>query len=221
MSERPKDGADPDATVMIPARGAGSDADPDATVMLPSGAPGPSVAASDADATVMIPSSEPDPDATVAIPTPGRRREAMPPAAAVGRVASTTELGALGGLNPLVGAANPILAVVPQIRQALKHPDAEGLRASLREGLDAFKRDAQAAGYVDETIDAASFALCALLDESAASTPWGASWTRNGLLQERHGESDGGMKFYAMLEAHLAEPGPHLEIGRASCRERV
>lgn len=212
MSERPKDGADPDATVMIPARGAGADPDADATVMMPSGAERSETAAPDADATVMIPSSEPDPDATVAIPTPGRRRDAVPPAAPAGRVASTAELGSLGGVNALVGAANPILAVVPQIRQAFKHPDPPGLRASLREGLDAFKREAQAAGFVDETIDAASFALCVLLDESAASTPWGAGWAQDGLLKERHGETDGGMKFFAMLEAHLAEPAQHLDL---------
>jgi type VI secretion system protein ImpK len=225
MSERPKDGADPDATVMIPARGGRPDVDPEGTVMIPSEAQRPSAGEPDADATVMIPSrepdadatvmipsSEPDPDATVAIPTPGRRREAIPPAAPVGRAASTADLGSLGGLNPLVGAANPILAAVPQIRQALKHPDPAGLRSSLAEGLDAFKRDAQAAGFVDETIDAASFALCALLDESAASTPWGSGWARAGLLQERHGESEGGIKFFAMLEAHVANPGPHLDL---------
>ena len=37
MSERPKDGVDPDATVMIPAQGTQStgSADDDATVMMP------------------------------------------------------------------------------------------------------------------------------------------------------------------------------------------
>lgn len=212
MSERPKDGADPDATVMIPARGVGADPDPDATVMLPSDAPVPPAAAPDPDATVMIRSEEPDPDATVAIPTPGRRRETVPPPAPVGRAASAAELGELGGLNPLVGAANPILAAVPQIRHALRHPDPAGLRASLRESLEAFRRDAHAAGIVDETIEAASFALCALLDESAASTPWGADWAGTGLLRELHGESEGGLKFFAMLEAHLADPATHLEL---------
>jgi type VI secretion system protein ImpK len=210
MSERPKDGADPDATVMIPARGGGGDTDPDSTVMMPAGAAKPAIA--DADATVMIGSGELDPDATIAIPTPGRKREPAPAPAPAGRAASAADLGELGGLNPLVAAANPILAIVPQIRHALRHSDPEALRRNLREGLDAFKREAQAAGIVDETIDAASFALCALLDESAASTPWGTSWTRQGLLQERHGESEGGLKFFAMLEAHMAEPGPHLEL---------
>jgi len=236
MSERPKDGADPDATVMIPSKGAGAEPDSDATVMMPSGSGKPPAPAADSDATVLMPARgepaqpdadatvmippdadrppvpEPDADATVAIPTPGRRREAIPPAAPVGRVASVADLGALGGLNALISAANPILAVVPQIRQALKHPDPQGLRESLREGLEAFKRDARAAGIVDETIDAASFGLCALLDESAASTPWGAGWAQDGLLKERHGETEGGIKFFAMLEAHVENPGPHLDM---------
>ncbi|HEX2651939.1 MAG TPA: type VI secretion system protein TssL, long form [Burkholderiales bacterium] len=210
MSERRKDAVDPDATVMIPA-GAGGEADPDSTILMPPAALRPAPVAEDSDATVMISASEPDPDATVAIPTPGRRREAAASAPA-GRAGSAEELGSLGGLNPLVAAANPILAVVAQFRQALRHPDPEGLRSSLRAGLEAFKRDAQAAGIVDETIDAASFALCALIDESAASTPWGAEWLSSGLLAERHGESEAGLKFFAMLEAHLAEPGPHLDL---------
>jgi len=121
MSERRKDAADPDATVMIPAGGAG-EADPDSTIMMPPAALRIPPVAEDSDATVMIPASEPDPDATVAIPTPGRRREAAAPAPA-GRVVSAEELGSLGGLNPLVAAANPILAVVAQFRQALRHPD--------------------------------------------------------------------------------------------------
>lgn len=210
MSERPKDGADPDATVMMPARGAGEVPDPDATVRMPAAGTG---SAPDPDATVMLPAGEPDPDATVAIPTPGRRREAAPAAAPSGRAASTAELGALGGLNALVGAANPILAVVPQIRQALKHPDPEGLRASLRGSLDAFERDAQAAGVSRESVATAGHALCALLDESAACTPWGADWAQGGLLAERHLDRSGGReKFFELLETMSAAPASNLDL---------
>jgi type VI secretion system protein ImpK len=213
MSERRNDGVDPDATVMIPSQRTGSvddDAtvmipparvDDDATVMLPAEGPG---AGPDPDATVMIPpAAEPDPEATIAIPTPGRRRESapveLPAAPPAGREASAADLGALGGLNPLVAAANPVLAVVPQIRHALRHPDPDGLRAGLRESLDAFERDARAAGTSDETLAHASLALCALLDESAASTPWGAGWATAGLLAERQAGSNGGEKFFELL----------------------
>lgn len=224
MSERPKDGVDPDATVMMPAKRADDDAtvmmpaqrtgnaDDDATVMLPSGGLG---AGPDPDATVMIPPApEPDPDATIAIPTPGRRRDTVPaelPAAPpAGREASAADLGALGGLNPLIAAANPVLAVVPQIRHALRHPDPEGLRAGLRESLDAFERDARAAGTGDETLASTRFALCALLDESAASTPWGTGWATAGLLAERCGESNGAEKFFELLEKLSADAAANL-----------
>jgi len=235
MSERPKDGVDPDATVtipsttkdddatvMMPSQRARDAADDDATVMLPAEIPrAGTVPVPDPDATVLISSGadaivatpEPDPDATIAIPTPGRRRDGVPvdlPAAPAGREAGAADLGALGGLNPLVAAANPVLAVVPQIRQTLRHSDPEGLRAGLRTSLDAFEREARAAGTDEVAIANASFALCALLDESAGSTPWGKGWATAGLLAERHAGDNGGEKFFALLEGLSGEPTANL-----------
>src|SRR5258706_12780682 len=96
------------------------------------------------------------PDATIEIRTPGRRRDVapveLPAAPAAGREASAADLGALGGLNPLVAAANPVLAVVPQIRHTLRHPDPEGLRAGLRRSLDEFEREARAAGIGEDAL---------------------------------------------------------------------
>ena len=247
MSERPKDGVDPDATVMMPAqRPANADddatvmipvprADDDATVMMPAPRPenadddatvmmpAPRAGQADDDATVMIPSpaaepaeSEPDPEATIAIPTPGRKRDAvpapLPSAPPAGREAAVADVGALGGINPLVAAANPVLAVVPQIRHALRHPDPAGLRASLRGSIDDFEREARAAGFGEETISAASYALCALLDESAASTPWGAGWAGGGLLAERHGDSNGAEQFFALLDKFSADPAANAAL---------
>src|SRR4051812_48510984 len=61
-----------------------------------------------------------DADATVVLPTPGRKRtSAFAPS--LERAAAGADLSALGGLNPLIEAANPILAAVPQIRHALRH----------------------------------------------------------------------------------------------------
>ena len=248
MSERQKDGVDPDATVILPRGGTDPAVDPDATVMMPAQRadrvdddatvmmPSPRadddatvvmpLPRADDDATVMMPPrgdaaaiAEPDPDATIAIPTPGRKRDAVPaiPASAppAGResvVADAADAGALGGINPLVAAANPVLAVVPQIRHALRHPDPAGLRARLRGSIDSFENEARAAGIGEDTVSAASYALCALLDESAASTPWGTGWTGNGLLAERHGDSDGGEKFFALLEKFSADPATNLGL---------
>src|SRR6185503_11799786 len=184
-------------------------ADDDATVMMPARPPAPA-AAEVAIEAVAEAAAEPDPEATIAIPTPGRKRDAdspsLPSAPAAGSQAAGMDPAALGGLNRLVAAANPVLAVVVQIRHTLKHPDPAGLRASLRQSVDAFEAAARASGASGEDVAAASFALCALVDESAGSTPWGAGWAANGLLAERHGEISGSEKFFQRLEECMADP---------------
>jgi len=237
MSERPKDGVDPDATAMLPRGGADAAPDPDSTVMMPvppAGAadddatvmmpvrPAARADGADEDATVMLPArgdsdaaAEPDPEATIAIPTPGRKRDAVPvappSAPPAGREADTTDTAALGGINPLVSAANQVLAVVPQIRHTLRQPNPAALRASLLESIDSFEREIRTAGADEDTVSAVSYALCALLDESAAATPWGAAWAGDGLLAERHGDGDGGEKFFTLLEKFSADPAGHLD----------
>ena len=149
-----------------------------------------------------------DADATVVLPTPGRKRSAFAPA--IERQAAAADLAALGGLNPLIEAANPILAAVPQIRHALRHPDPAGLRSRLREQVDGFERSAIAAGIPDDQMQTARFALCALLDDSAAATPWGREWTS--LVAEMEGQGDSGEKFFTLLDEMLAAPEGKVEL---------
>jgi type VI secretion system protein ImpK len=222
MSERSKDGADPDATVMIPAARPDDDAtvmmpapkaDDDATELIPAARPDDDAtvlvpaARPDDDATVLMPAAaaEPDAEATIAIPTPGRRRDAespaLPAAPAAGSVAVPVNVGDLGGINPLVAAANPVLAAVAQIRHTLTHPDPDGLRASLQQRVEAFDAAARAAGASDETVSVARFALDALVNESASSTPWGASWG-----------TDDGERFFQLLEQSSADPAAHRDL---------
>ena len=151
----------------------------------------------------------PDADATVVLPTPGRRR--TPYSHMLDRQAAPADLAALGGMTPLVEAANPILAVVPQIRHALRHPDPAGLRARLREQIAAFERSARAAQISEERLSVARFALCALLDDSASATPWGRDWARTGLLAELEGGKPGG-EFFALLERMRASPAQNREL---------
>src|SRR5574341_604731 len=160
-----------------------------------------------------------DTDATTVIPT-GRKRSQFAPA--LERPAARADVAHLGGLNPLVEAANPLLAAVPQIRHALRHPDLAALRARLREQVATFERTAKDAGVADGRIFIARYALCALLDDAAAATPWGSEWTKHGLLAELHGEHSGAEKFFTLLEEMARETAGYLEIfeiGRASCRE--
>jgi type VI secretion system protein ImpK len=151
-----------------------------------------------------------DGDATVVLPTPGRRRSKYAPA--LERPAAPADLAQLGGLNPLIEAANPVLAAVPQIRHALRHPDPGGLRARLREQIDGFERAARAAGIPEDRASAARYALCALLDDSASATPWGRDWGTHGFVAELHPEAAGSERFFALLDQMTANPGKDVQL---------
>ena len=153
-----------------------------------------------------------DADATVVQPVAGRRPGQFRFAPSLDRQATAADLAALGGLNPLVEAANPLLAAVPQIRHALRHPDPAGLRTRLRKELDAFERAAQAAGVAEDRRFVARYTLCAVLDDAAAATPWGRDWIGKGLVAELHGDAAGADKFFALLEPMLAQPDAYAEL---------
>lgn len=178
-----------------------------------------------------------DPDATVMVPTPrGRGAAASSPVAAAAvpnpRAASFGAAGAamahgsaratapdadlrvLSGLNPLVEAANPLLAAVPRIRTSATHPDPAGLREHLVRGINEFEAAGRDKGVKPETLLISRYAICTLLDEAVASTPWGgtANWAQASLLVTFHRETWGGEKFFQLLDRLLADPltDPHL-----------
>ena len=153
-----------------------------------------------------------DADATVVQPIAGRRPGQFRFAPSLDRQATAADLAVLGGLNPLVEAANPLLDALPQIRHALRHPDPAGLRTRLRSQLAAFDRAALACGIAEDRRFVARYALCAALDDAAAATPWGRDWLKHGLVSELHGDGTGADKFFALLDPMLAQPREYRDL---------
>lgn len=154
-------------------------------------------------------------DRTVIKPSAGRggAAAAAAPAAQAAPQASTGKDVPLsldtmmsGSLNPLVNAAMPLLAAAPRVRHTARHPNPAGLRDALSEGIRKFESQARAQGLPNEQVVAGRYILCTLLDESAASTPWGGSgvWSGNSLLVQFHNESWGGEKVFQLM-SKLAE----------------
>jgi type VI secretion system protein ImpK len=163
-------------------------------------------------------------DKTVIKPSAGRARPAAPggmqePAAGASTSAPMAPAGISGrdaplamdalsstGLNPLVAAAMPLLAAAPRVRATARHPNPGGLREALAEGVNKFESTARAQGLPNEQVIAARYILCTLLDESAASTPWGGSgiWSAHSLLVQFHNETWGGEKVFQLM-SKLAE----------------
>jgi type VI secretion system protein ImpK len=111
-----------------------------------------------------------------------------------------------GSLNPLVNAAMPLLAAAPRVRSTVRHPNPDGLREALADGIRKFEAQARAQGIANQQVIAGRYILCTLLDESAASTPWGGSgaWSGNSLLVQFHNETFGGEKVFQLM-SKLAE----------------
>ncbi|MEO5881579.1 MAG: DotU family type VI secretion system protein [Caldimonas sp.] len=112
-------------------------------------------------------------------------------------------------LNPLVSAASPLLSSAPRIRAMVQHANPAGLKEALADGIRKFEQQARSEGLPNEQVIAARYILCTLLDESAASTPWGGSgvWSGQSLLVLFHNETWGGEKVFQLM-SKLAENVP-------------
>ena len=152
-------------------------------------------------------------DRTVMMPAPGgRAAPARPPGA--DQTGAGEAPAATGGLNPLVAAANPLLNLIPPLRASATHPNPVALRDSLAQGVRRFEAQARAAGIASDKVIAARYALCTLIDETATSTPWGASgaWAQHGLLALFHGEVEGGEKFFQVLARLADNPQANVDL---------
>lgn len=149
-----------------------------------------------------------DPDATMLVPTPGGRRAApASPAPAPAAVLPRS------GVNPLVRAANPLLALVVPLRMSPQPPDLAQLRERLALAIRTFETEARAAGIDSEAIAAARYALCTLLDETIAGTAWGSGvWGTRSLLVAFHNEASGGEKVFLILQRLSQNAGVNIDL---------
>jgi type VI secretion system protein ImpK len=120
-----------------------------------------------------------------------------------------------GVANPLVRAANPLLLLTVQLRHSVAPPaDVARLRQQAVAQVQSFERHAQNTGINTQTIMAARYVLCTMLDEAVNNAPWGelSGWTQKTLLVTFHGETYGGAKFFQILDRLCADFSRHLDL---------
>lgn len=153
---------------------------------------------------------------TFIMPTPGTRAAPSPARSqASGRPEVAADIEPIeSGLNPLVALANKLLALVPQIRATYQLADPAALRESIASDLRAFETQARGRGIAAERILAARYVLCTVLDEAAASTPWGGGgqWGRHSLLAMFHNETGGGEKVFQLMAKLAQEPAVNRDL---------
>jgi type VI secretion system protein ImpK len=220
---------DADRTILVPRPGGGRRAVPGvggaaapARGGNPQAAPAPGMPAGPTVATAAIPpgwNGAPDPQAAQAAPGGASAAGMGAPVAAANYDAVLAPLAAgprahMNGVNPLVGAANPLLDLVVPLRVMATHPNIEGLRSQLVAAIKKFESDAKAAGCAQEAIAVARYSLCTFLDETISSTPWGGSgaWASRSLLVAFHNEAFGGEKFFVILQRLCQQPSVNLHV---------
>lgn len=155
-----------------------------------------------------------DPDRTLLIPRPGgRATKAKAPRPGTAAQGATLQ-HLVAGINPLLTAAGPLLALLSQLRATTHHADRPGLQRQLLELIRTFEESARASGVSRPQITAARYLLCTFIDEAIAATPWGAdapAGTR-GLLQEFHEDESGAVKVFELLDKLSADAQTHAPL---------
>ncbi|MCP5421165.1 MAG: type VI secretion system protein TssL [Gammaproteobacteria bacterium] len=159
--------------------------------------------------------SDNDPDRTIirpAKPVPGGRRTAEAAPVIPPRPVPVA-LPNRQGLNPLENAAAELLALITRLKNTPTHPDIEGLRRQLIEGIRTFESKARSQGISEITVTRARYMLCTVLDEMVASTPWGSGvWRNQTLLSTFHGERWGGDKVFLLLDSLIQDPSGNINL---------
>lgn len=173
-------------------------------------------------------------DRTIIRPSPGGRAPATPPTALPSRhvppptkeippphaggipgdSAAVFNVVASGGLSPLVRSALPLLLLATGLRGARDHADVPGLYADTVRQVQAFEKGASDLGVAPESLLAARYALCTFIDEVVMNTPWGSAslWASSPLLLAFHRETQGGDKFFQMVDRVLADREPRRDL---------
>lgn len=155
--------------------------------------------------------SNDDPDSTLLFrPAAAAMAAASQPAAGV----DIRQIGALGAINSLVSAANPLLMMVPSLRTASQPADVPALRVRLVEMVKDFDAAMLKQGVSDEQRNIGRYAMCTVVDEAIQMTPWGASanWAQQSLLIHFFKENWGGEKFFQILDKMSESPSRFVEL---------
>lgn len=159
------------------------------------------------DRTVVRPHGAPPPAAS---PSPAPARATQPSAGAPADVNAMLA----GSGNPLLRAATPLLLLGVELRHSATAPDVTRLREQSVAQIRHFESRAQAANVPAQTVTAARYVLCTMLDEAVLNAPWGeaSGWAQKTLLVTFHGESYGGAKFFQILDRLNADASRHIDL---------
>ncbi len=166
---------------------------------------------------------KPPSDRTIFKPTPGKVQSPHP-SSQVSTPSSSSSQSDISKLpafelsdysqNQLINAAAVLFMLVAQLRSISDQPDVNQLRSYISSLLKKFDGKLKSLGVTAQTITAARYSLCTLIDETVLNTPWGSSsnWSQQSLLSEFHNDVWGGEKFFTLIQNVSKEPAKYISL---------
>jgi type VI secretion system protein ImpK len=107
--------------------------------------------------------------------------------------------------NPLVAAAEPIFLLITTLQTCEFQGERNQLFLELRHEIQAFQQQAELEKYRADTITAATYALCSLLDEHLMQSDYGkkVDWESNTLVNYFFHEPNGATRFFVIINRVL------------------
>lgn len=119
-------------------------------------------------------------------------------------------------LNQLIAAASPLFSLISRyrVKKGKLKVDKSALFNALKHEVMAFTNKARQANYRHNMVLAARYMLCAFLDEAINTTPWGKeqNWQENTLLKFFHNETDGGERFFVLIDEAYKDAPVYLDL---------
>ncbi|MFC4258050.1 type VI secretion system protein TssL, long form [Marinobacter lacisalsi] len=105
-------------------------------------------------------------------------------------------------LGPVCDEASRLLSVANRLSRAESVEDMTHLRRQCMDLVREYRAALKAADQSPETVDVASYCVCALLDEIVLNSSWGQSgqWAAASLLSEFHSQTWSGTHFFELVD---------------------
>lgn len=115
-------------------------------------------------------------------------------------------------LGPVCDQASRLLSLADRLGQATAVEDIGGLKRQCMDLIRDYRQALKAANLMPDTMEAASYCVCALLDEIVLNSEWGQSgqWSASSLLSEFHSQTWAGTHFFELVDKSMRTPNTEL-----------
>lgn len=117
-------------------------------------------------------------------------------------------VGKGGSSNPLIAASANLLILLGRLRTGLVETNVDPLVAHVAREIDAFERNALAAGVSPQDVQDGKYVLCATADDIVQNLPGAdrSEWIRGSMVARFFGERQSGVKFFEVLDQAMKAP---------------